>query len=255
MEERRRHLMLVEIAVMVAFAYILSLFRVARMPQGGSVSLQMLPVFVIALRWGGGAGMVTGLLLSGVKLMVDPFIVHPVQALLDYPFAFSFIGVAGFLRRQPLAGIIAGGLSRFFMHFRAGVVFFGEFAPEGTPVVIHSLVYNMTYMGPEIVVALVTTPLVLRRLFTKKEAESLSWRRNLVEVLSFVIPLAAMALVVGPRDSIVWVNQTALVTWLLLALYHIIRLAKGYPEARQGLVLVSVPPAVVYLAFRVLDLL
>ncbi|MBT9155525.1 MAG: hypothetical protein DDT37_00492 [Firmicutes bacterium] len=45
--KNRQTLMLVETAVMVAFAYVLSLFRVVEMPQGGSVSLAMLPIFVI----------------------------------------------------------------------------------------------------------------------------------------------------------------------------------------------------------------
>ena len=77
----KKILMMMEIAVMVAFAYLLSLFRVGKMPQGGSVSLQMLPLFVVALRWGVGPGIVAGVLFSGVKLMVDPSIVHPIQAL------------------------------------------------------------------------------------------------------------------------------------------------------------------------------
>jgi hypothetical protein len=45
-----------EIGVAVALSVILSMIRVYRMPQGGSVSLEMLPIFYIALRSGGGVG-------------------------------------------------------------------------------------------------------------------------------------------------------------------------------------------------------
>lgn len=251
MNRNKRLLMIVEIGIMVGFAYILSLFRVGRMPQGGSVSLQMLPLFVVALRWGGVPGMVAGLLFSGVKLMYDPSIVHPIQAIIDYPLAFSAIGVAGFLRDKPLAGILAGGLSRFFLHFMGGVVFFGHYAPEGMSAFMYSLSYNLTYMGPEIVIALLTTPLVLRRLAVSHE--NLSWKNNIIEILSFVAPLAAMALVVGLRNSIPIINQAALAMWIGLGVYHAFNAVRGKEGGVRGLLLVSLPPAVVYVAFQLIQ--
>lgn len=249
----KKILMMMEIAVMVAFAYLLSLFRVGKMPQGGSVSLQMLPLFVIALRWGGVPGLVAGLLFSGIKMMVDPYIVHPIQALLDYPLAFAAVGLAGFFKEKPLAGITVGGLSRFFMHFLAGVVFFGEYAGAGQSVYAYSAIYNITYMGPEIVIALLTAPLVLRRLSVSQEA--LDYKNNIIEILSFVVPLAAMALVVGVRDSIPFVNIVSLAMWGSLAVYHLISALKDFNSAKRGLLLVTVPPTVVYVMFKLIEAL
>ncbi|MBS3937176.1 MAG: energy-coupled thiamine transporter ThiT [Peptococcaceae bacterium] len=160
----KKTLMIVEIAMLVAFAYVLSFFRVVEMPQGGSVSLQMIPLFVAALRWGGVPGMVAGLLFSGLKLLVDPFIVHPVQLLLDYPLAFGAVGLAGFFGNKVMVGVVAGGLARFVMHFLSGVVFFGQYAPAGTSAALYSFIYNITYIGPEIILALFVAPLILRRL-------------------------------------------------------------------------------------------
>jgi len=249
----KRILMMVEIAVMVAFAYLLSLFRVGKMPQGGSVSLQMLPLFVVALRWGGVPGIVAGLLFSGLELMFDPYIVHPVQALLDYPLAFAAIGLTGFFAEKPLAGIVAGGLSRFFMHFLAGVVFFGEYAQPGQSVYAYSAIYNITYMGPEIVIALFTAPLVLRRLSVSNAV--LDYKHNAIELLSFLAPLTAMALVVGLRDSLPVLNKLSLALWAGLAVYHIYTATKDPNAAKRGLILVTVPPAVVYLAFKLIQVL
>lgn len=248
----KRIQMLVEIAIMVAFAYVLSLFRVGRLPQGGSISLQMLPIFVIALKWGGIPGVIAGLLFSGIKLITDPFIVHPLQAILDYPLAFAAIGVAGFLKGKPLVAILVGGMSRFFLHFLAGIVFFGSYAPEGQSVFIYSIVYNMTYMGPEILVALLTAPMVMIRL-TPEHAKEYNYKNNLIEILSFVAPLAAMALVVGLRKSIPIINQAALVLWIALAGYHLFTAIKDFKAAKRGLLLVSVPPAVVYVAHLIID--
>lgn len=247
----KKTLMLVEIAVMVAFAYVLSLFRVGKMPQGGSVSLQMLPIFVVALRWGGVPGMVSGLLFSGTKVFTDPYIVHPVQALLDYPVAFAAIGLTGFFRDKPLAGVAVGGMSRFLCHFLAGVVFFGEYASPGQSVYAYSFIYNITYMGPEIAIALLSAPLVLARL-NPAQQERFDFKNNLIEILSFVAPLAAMALVVGLRKSIPIINQSALALWVALAGYHAFTAIKDFDAGKRGLLLVSVPPAVVYAAFRLI---
>lgn len=252
--KNKRLLMMVEIGVMVAFAYILSLFRVGKMPQGGSVSLQMLPLFVVALRWGGVPGLIAGVLFSGVKMMVDPYIVHPIQGLLDYPLAFASIGLAGFLREKPLAGITVGGLSRFFCHFLAGVVFFGEYAPAGQSVYAYSSIYNITYMGPEILIALFTTPLILRRLSPDKAGE-LEFKNNIIEILSFVAPLGAMALVLGLRDSIPTLNYVSLGLWALLAVYHAITALKDLNASKRGLMLVTVPPAVVYVMFKLIQMM
>lgn len=249
----KKVLMMMEIAVMVAFAYLLSLFRVGKMPQGGSVSLQMLPLFVIALRWGGVPGIIAGLLFSGVKMMVDPYIVHPVQALLDYPLAFAAVGLTGFFKEKPLAGITIGGLSRFVMHFLAGVVFFGEYALPGQSVYVYSSVYNITYMGPEILIALLTTPMVLRRLSAGGSNEGLEFKNNIIEILSFVVPLTAMSLVVGVRDSIPFVNTFALAMWGALAVYHVISALKDFNSAKRGLLLVTVPPTVVYVMFKLIE--
>jgi len=155
---------MVEIALMVAFSYVLSFVRVVEMPQGGQVSLQMIPLFIVALRLGAGPGMVAGLLFAGLKLLIDPFVVHPVQLLLDYPLAFGAVGLAGFFRKQPLIAIPVGGLARFAMHYLSGVVFFGQYAPEGTSAYLHSFIYNITYIAPEIVLALIIAPLIVSKL-------------------------------------------------------------------------------------------
>ncbi len=252
---RRRLVMLLELAIMVAFAYLLSLFRLGRMPQGGSISLQMLPIFIYALRWGGKSGLAAGFVFSLIKLLLgDPFIVHPIQAILDFPLAYSVIGVAGFLKDKPLAGLVAGGASRFFSHFLAGMVFFGAYAPEGISAAHYSFVYNLTYMGPEILLSILTVPLVIRRI-SPEQTSLLDWRTNAVALLSFLVPLTAMGVVVGLRDSHVVLSYAAVAGWIILAAYHGVHALRDRASARTGLLLVSVPPAIVYVAFRILELM
>jgi thiamine transporter len=160
---RRDLLRLVEIGIAVALVAVLSNVRVYKLPQGGSITAgSLVPIFYIALRWGGRAGVLAGVLAGMVNYIFEPVFVHPVQALLDYPVAFGALGLAGFLPRSPVLGIILGGAGRFFAHFLSGFVFFASYAPEGTSPVLYSAIYNGSYMLPEIAVSIVLTLLVVR---------------------------------------------------------------------------------------------
>ena len=160
--QNKRLVIMSEIAIMAALAFILDFFSFKIWAQGGSISIAMLPVFLIAFRRGLKAGLVTGLIFGLLNMMYNPYIVHWLQGLLDYPIAFLVLGFAGLFAFNSntskkkkivylVAGVFIGSLLRYLAHFTAGVVWFGEFAPEGTPVVVYSAVYNLTYMGPAFV--------------------------------------------------------------------------------------------------------
>lgn len=158
--DRRRTRLLLEIALTIALAAVLGMITLWRMPQGGSISLGMLPLFVLAFRRGLGPGLVAGGLYGLVDLLVNPYPpVHWVQPLLDYPVAYLLVGLSGVVtvalapalqardsRRVALllaAGITLGAAGRYLAHFVSGMVFFGEFAPAGQPVWLYSALYNL----------------------------------------------------------------------------------------------------------------
>jgi len=162
----------VEVAVAVALAVALSFWKVLTMPQGGSVSLDMIPLLLLAARRGTPVGLLGGLLFGLIKLLLGAYIVHPIQAILDYPLAFTVLGFAGLWVRYGTTynDYLRNGFSlafalmlRFVSHFISGMVFFGEYAPEGTPVWLYSLTYNATYYIPEMIVALVVVLILLAR--------------------------------------------------------------------------------------------
>jgi thiamine transporter len=154
---------LVEVALAAALAVVLSLIKLYTLPQGGSLSLEMIPVFYIAVRRGGTLGCVTGLLMGLGQLFFGAYIVHPAQLVLDYPLAFTLLGVAGFMRSMPLVGVVVGSFLRFAAHFLSGVIFFAQYAPEGMNVLAYSAIYNASYMLPETVITLVVIGLILAR--------------------------------------------------------------------------------------------
>lgn len=170
--DRQRLVILLEMAMMAALAVVFSQIKVFEMPQGGSVSLVMVPIALIAVRRGLLAGVVTGMVVGLLQLLFGSTLVNPVQVLLDYPLAFAALGLTGLVRlsgregkKQRISalwsGLLIGGLGRLVCHFTSGVIWFGEYAPEGTPVALYSFVYNITYLLPEMIIAGVVLSVVL----------------------------------------------------------------------------------------------
>ncbi|MEE2658050.1 MAG: energy-coupled thiamine transporter ThiT [Candidatus Latescibacterota bacterium] len=168
--------MIAELAIGIALAAVLSLLRI-KLPHliyGGSVSLHAVPLVILALRHGAKAGIGAGAVYGVVNFVVTPYFVHPLQLVLDYPLAFGALGIAGWLRpwhqvrRRRVAVIVASVLLahvvRFGFHFASGVVYFGELAPEGVPVMVYSGLYNASYLVPEAVLTAVITVFVMRRI-------------------------------------------------------------------------------------------
>lgn len=167
MESLRNVRVLTEAALAIALAFVLSFIKLLDLPFGGSISLEMVPLILFALRQGALPGVLTGAVYGFLSLMVDPFIVHPVQVLLDYPVAFGALGLAGLFRPTTLGtvlGTLAATAARFAAHFVSGVVFFSTFAPDGWNPVVYSAAYNAVYLVPSLVIAVVGVRLLLAAL-------------------------------------------------------------------------------------------
>lgn len=161
--ERNKLVTMIEIAVMAGLSFILSYVEFGALwAFGGSISLVMVPIFVMAFRRGWQAGVLTGLLVGLISLMTGGYVVHPIQLVLDYPLAYAVLGLGGIaVFRKPVtsgrifAGLFIGTALRLVCHFLSGVVWFGSYAPEGTPVAVYSFLYNLSYLLPEMLITLV----------------------------------------------------------------------------------------------------
>ena len=158
---------LTEAALAVALAFVLGLIKVFQMPFGGSISLDMVPLILLALRQGIWVGIVAGAAYGLLDLAIEPFVVHPVQLVFDYPLAFGVLGLAGFFPptvRGAILGTVVAVLARFLCHYVAGVALFTSTFPEGWNPLIYSAVYNAAYLVPSLVIALVVVVAWLRAL-------------------------------------------------------------------------------------------
>lgn len=137
--DKKRLLMLVEIAIFAAIGLVLDQVSFKVWAQGGSVSLVMVPIMLIAFRWGLVAGLTTGLLVGVMQTMFGATIVHWLQGFLDYGVAFTVVGLAAVVRGPVLAaaknanktkmalyiilGTVLAGFLRYAAHTMAGAVF------------------------------------------------------------------------------------------------------------------------------------
>ncbi|MFS0672249.1 energy-coupled thiamine transporter ThiT [Ornithinibacillus sp. 179-J 7C1 HS] len=167
----KRTLFLIEVPIFTALALVLDLvpflsFKI--WAQGGSISLAMIPIFIVAFRWGVKGGLLSGFLWGLLQIVTgSAWIMHWLQGTIDYLVAFTVLGFAGIFASKIkeaikegntktyfsyiLLGVIIGSMLRFLAHFVAGIVFF-ESAIDGMNIWIYSLLYNISYILPSIVI-------------------------------------------------------------------------------------------------------
>lgn len=148
-------------AMCIAIAFVLSCIKLFRMPQGGSVTpAAMLPLILFCMACGPVQGLAVGCAFGLLQLIEDPYVIHPIQLILDYPAAYGAMCVACLANllpekakrfRLPL-GVALGYVARLVMAVLSGVIFFAEYAGDQN-VILYSLGYNAAYLAPEMGIA------------------------------------------------------------------------------------------------------
>lgn len=148
--------MMINISLMLAMAMVLHQIRLYHFPQGGSVTPgAMIPLILIAMRYGVGVGALAGFLFGLINILQDPFILHPIQVLFDYPLPYMAMGLAGIFSDKIILSALLAFVGRYLCHFISGVVFFASYAPEDMSPIIYSLAANATYLVPESIICCV----------------------------------------------------------------------------------------------------
>ena len=161
---------LVTSAVFIALATVLSMIKVYQLPLGGSITLlSMLPICLLSLKYGIKWGFVCSFLYGALQLGID---LGKVMSwgldvrmwigciVFDYLFAYGILGLSGIFRNKKMPIMLTGvGFSvflRFVSHFISGSIFFDVWMPEefDNPY-FYSLVYNGSYMLPEMIFTLI----------------------------------------------------------------------------------------------------
>ncbi len=178
--------------IMIAQAMIFSFITVYKLPYGGSITLlSMLPIILVGYIYGTGCGVLTGLVygvLQGILGAATSSAFAGLElgsvllvCLLDYLVAFGVLGLGGILKKRIASVPVAIGIGafvattlRFAAHVLSGYIVYGSYAQWffGQPEVsygqsilnaysgnalawVYSLIYNATYMVPEIILTVV----------------------------------------------------------------------------------------------------
>ena len=163
---------LVEAAVMVALAFVLSMITIYKLPWGGRVTLlSMLPIIVFSIRNGTGSGLACAFVFSLTQLMqgiisdgllgwgLTPILLAAC-IFLDYIGAFTALGLSGLFRKFGVKGWIGGSVMaimlRYGLHIVSGAAVFhlaGKLwdGLELSDPWLYSIAYNGCYMLPEVI--------------------------------------------------------------------------------------------------------
>lgn len=170
-------LILVECALMIAMSTVLSMFKIFELPQGGAVTCaSMVPLVLVSyrhgLKWGISTAFAHSLLQMVIQFNVPPantFFAFLGVIALDYVLAFTVLGTATFFGKpfknravSVAVGAVAVTFLRFICSFLSGILIWGSYAPEGTPVWLYSLTYNGSYMLPEMILTAVVSVILIQ---------------------------------------------------------------------------------------------
>jgi len=165
-------------AIMLALSVVLSFIsKIIPAPwlQGGSITLaSMVPIIVVSLMYDLKFGLICSFAYSLIQIMsgfyhppTQDFLSFTLVVLLDYVFAFGVLGLSSLFYKLlgkkiysiPISGAIVTIL-RYICHIFSGVLIWGVYAKEGQSVLSYSLIYNGTYMVPEIIITTVVLALL-----------------------------------------------------------------------------------------------
>ena len=146
-------------AMTIALGTVLSNIKLFHFPTGGSITLfSMLVICLAGYFFGLGAGLMTGVAYGTLQLLIDPYVLYPMQLVVDYILAFGALGLSGIFCNSKfglIKGYIAAVLGRYVFAVISGWIFFGAYAWEGWAPLPYSLAYNAIYIFSEAVITII----------------------------------------------------------------------------------------------------
>ncbi|MDN6639592.1 MAG: energy-coupled thiamine transporter ThiT [Tetragenococcus sp.] len=185
----------IEGTIIAALSMMLS-FLPTGMGTTFTISLGQITLIVYALRRGTKAAMLAGLIWGFLHFPLGQVIYLSVaQVLIEYILAYPFAGLAGIFagrlhrsiqmknhgqaRFAIISASLVGTFARFFWHFVAGYIFWGQYAMWGLSPVVYSLVINGTsalLTALAAIVILLIFEKIFPNVFLPKDQKSVSTR-------------------------------------------------------------------------------
>lgn len=145
--------------------------------NGGSIMISLVPLLIVSVRYGAKTGVIVGVIYGVMSILFGGYVIHPLQMVFDYLSSFAMVGLVGLFARdwQQLwrfglgTTIALGAMTASFV--LSGTIFFAEYAPVGQAPWLYALIYNGTYMLPTLILAIVITPTIGRRIAQNEQVQ------------------------------------------------------------------------------------
>ncbi len=156
-------------ALQVVLEYVFNL--IPGQPQGGTITLSLLPIVLASYLIGGKYGLIVGCGATVLQFALGMAKFYgPWSLFLDYLIPLTVCGAAVWFKNFKLknytiyTGIILTMILKFVSHYFSGAWLFAEYAPDGISPWIYSFGYNLAYCLPTLVITYVAFLIIYPRL-------------------------------------------------------------------------------------------
>lgn len=155
-------------ALYVVLKYVGNLIPFLQMPQGGSIEIELIALFMASYHLGVKGGVLVAFLSWLITYITGSpmYFVQPIQILLDYVLPLGIVGCAGFFPKKFHLAIILPMLIKFGSQVLSGAYYwFPENEASGSVGAwLYSLNYNAWYNLATLVVCVLLVPVIWKRL-------------------------------------------------------------------------------------------
>lgn len=161
------------IAMFMAVTIVLSFFNqfIPSLPQGGSISFDIIAIFLCSYLMGGKHAITVGVGVCILQFVLGMAVYYgPWSVLFDYLLPLCVCGVAGFIPHIKVGkynlylGVVVSMILKFISHFISGAFVFAMYAPEGMNPMIYSFGYNLPYNLLTMILCVIVVPILYNRL-------------------------------------------------------------------------------------------
>ncbi|MCM1186035.1 MAG: energy-coupled thiamine transporter ThiT [Lachnoclostridium sp.] len=151
-------------AAALALGFITSYIKIIHMPWGGSVTLcSMLFIALIGYWYGPKIGIAAGFAYGILQFLQGggDYILSPLQACMDYIFAFASLGLSGLFYQKKnglLKGYLLAVFCRGIFHSIGGYLYWMDYMPDNFPkslAGIYPIAYNYAYLLLEAAITII----------------------------------------------------------------------------------------------------
>lgn len=164
-------LMAMYIALYIVLEWMMAVYPLFAMPQGGKLGISAIPLILASYQLGVGKGLIVvfASLLGRFMMIKVPTFVSPLQLFMDYFFAYGVYSFSVLFKDIKISdvklpiGVIFTNIIRYLAHSFSGIFFF----PSGEnmqAIIMGSLIYNMPYMLATTVITFVIIMIAKPRL-------------------------------------------------------------------------------------------